>query len=167
TLVNILLRFIKSAIPFLLLFIGKLIIDQVVLLSRNHQSFATAHLWKLVAIEFALAILSDGITRVITLMDSLLGDLFANHTSVRIMEHAAILDLDQFEDAIFYDKLERARQQTVGRTVLLSQVMSQVQDLITITFLASGLMAFNPWLIVLLLIAIIPAFLGESYFNDR
>jgi ATP-binding cassette, subfamily B, bacterial len=167
TLVNILLRFIKSAIPFLLLFIGKLIIDQVVLLSRNHQSLATAHLWKLVAIEFALAILSDGITRVITLMDSLLGDLFANHTSVRIMEHAAILDLDQFEDAIFYDKLERARQQTVGRTVLLSQVMSQVQDLVTIGFLAAGLMVFNPWLILLLIIAIIPAFLGESYFNDR
>ncbi|HEY0245526.1 MAG TPA: ABC transporter ATP-binding protein, partial [Mucilaginibacter sp.] len=99
--------------------------------------------------------------------DSLLGDLFSNHTSIRIMEHAATLDLDQFEDSVFYDKLERARQQTTGRTVLLSQVMSQVQDFITMTFLAAGLMAFNPWLIILLLIAIIPAFLGESYFNDR
>jgi ATP-binding cassette subfamily B protein len=100
-------------------------------------------------------------------MDSLLGDLFSNHTSVKIMAHAATLDLDQFEDSVFYDKLERARQQTIGRTILLSQVMSQVQDLITMGFLAVGLMTFNPWLIVLLLIAIIPAFLGESYFNDR
>ena len=83
------------------------------------------------------------------------------------MEHAATLDLDQFEDAVFYDKLERARQQTVGRTILLSQVMSQVQDLITMGFLAVGLMTFNPWLIVLLLLAIIPAFLGESHFNDQ
>ncbi len=167
TMANIALRFVKAAIPFLLLYIGKLIIDQVVFLSRGHQSFATAHLWKLVGIEFGLAIFSDAITRVITLMDSLLGDLFANHTSIRIMEHAGKLDLDQFEDAVFYDKLERARQQTVGRTILLSQVMSQVQDLITMAFLAAGLMVFNPWLILLLIIAIIPAFLGESYFNDQ
>ncbi len=167
TMANIALRFVKAAIPFLLLYIGKLIIDQVVFLSRGHQSFATDHLWKLVGIEFGLAIFSDAITRVITLMDSLLGDLFANHTSIRIMEHAGKLDLDQFEDAVFYDKLERARQQTVGRTILLSQVMSQVQDLITMAFLAAGLMVFNPWLILLLIIAIIPAFLGESYFNDQ
>lgn len=166
-LANILLRFVKAAVPFLLLFVGKLIIDQVIHLSRSHNSFAEAYLWKLVGLELMLAILSDALTRAITLMDSLLGDLFANHTSVRIMEHAATLDLDQFEDAIFYDKLERARQQTVGRTVLLSQVMGQVQDLITIGFLAGGLIAFNPWLILLLVIAILPAFLGESYFNDQ
>lgn len=165
--INITLRFIKAAIPFLLLFIGKLIIDQVVLLTRTHSSLAEAYLWKLVAFELTLAIFSDGLTRAITLIDSLLGDKFAIHTSVRIMEHAATLDLDQFEDAVFYDKLERARQQTVGRTVLISQVMSQVQDLITIGFLAAGLVVFNPWLIVLLVVAILPAFLGESYFNDQ
>jgi ATP-binding cassette subfamily B protein len=139
----------------------------VVHLSRGDGSFSKDFLWKLVAVEFALAILSDALGRAITLMDSLLGDLFANHTSVRIMEHAATLDLDQFEDAIFYDKLERARQQTVGRTVLLSQVMGQVQDLITMGFLAAGLAIFNPWLIVLLVVAILPAFIGESYFNDQ
>ena len=166
-LVNIVLRFVEAAIPFLLLFVGKLIIDQVVQLAKAHNSFAEAYLWRLVAIELALAILSDGLNRAITLMDSLLGDRFAIHTSVRIMEHAATLDLDQFEDAVFYDKLERARQQTVGRTVLISQVMSQVQDLITIGFLAAGLIVFNPWLIVLLVVAILPAFLGEAYFNDQ
>jgi ATP-binding cassette subfamily B protein len=166
-LINVILRFLKASLPFLLLYLGKLIIDQVVHLSRGDGSFSKEFLWKLVAFEFALAIISDALGRAITLMDSLLGDLFANHTSVRIMEHAATLDLDQFEDAIFYDKLERARQQTVGRTVLLSQVMGQVQDLITMGFLAAGLAAFNPWLIVLLVVAILPAFIGESYFNDQ
>ncbi len=165
TLVNFMLRLIRSAVPVALLYVGKLIIDQVVQLSHTHGN--TYHLWQLVAAEFTLAIFSDALSRCITLIDSLLGDLFSNHTSIRIMEHAATLDLDQFEDSVFYDKLERARQQTTGRTVLLSQVMSQVQDFITMTFLAAGLMAFNPWLIILLLIAIIPAFLGESYFNDR
>jgi len=164
---NIVLRLLKAAIPFSLLFIGKLIIDQVLLLSRNQAPFSETFLWELVAAELLLAILSDGLTRAITLMDSLLGDLFANHTSVRIMEHAASLDLDQFEDAIFYDKLERARQQTAGRTVLVSQVLSQLQDLISIGLLAAGLIVFNPWLILLLVIAVLPAFLGESYFNDQ
>lgn len=166
-LINVVLRFFKASLPFLLLYIGKLIIDQVVHLSRGDGSFSKDFLWKLVAIEFVLAIISDALGRAITLMDSLLGDLFSNHTSIKIMDHAATLDLDQFEDAIFYDKLERARQQTLGRTILLSQVMGQAQDLITMGFLAAGLMVFNPWLILLLVIAILPAFIGESYFNDQ
>ncbi|SHN10782.1 ABC transporter ATP-binding protein [Mucilaginibacter sp. OK098] len=166
TIINALLRLLRSAMPVALLYVGKLIIDNVVTLSRHHDT-NTSHLWQLVGLEFALAILTDGLSRATILVDALLGDLFSNHTSVKIMEHAAILDLDQFEDSVFYDKLERARQQTIGRTMLLSQVMTQVQDLITMGFLAAGLMAFNPWLIILLLIAIIPAFLGESYFNDQ
>ena len=166
TFVSFILRIIRSATPLGLLYVGKLIINQVIAIYNNH-SHNTHYLWQLVAAEFALAIISDVLSRAITLTDSLLGDLFSNYTSVKLMAHASTLDLDQFEDAVFYDKLERARQQTIGRTILLSQVMSQVQDLITMGFLAVGLMAFNPWLIVLLLIAIIPAFLGESHFNDR
>ncbi len=167
TVADAVLRILKSMLPLAILYVGKLIVDQVVMLNRSNKPLSHTHLWQLVAIEFGLAILSDGLARLITLLDSLLGDLFSNHTSIKIMQHAATLDLDQFEDSVFYDKLERARQQTIGRTVLLSQVLSQVQDLITMVFLAVGLMAFNPWLILLLLIAIVPAFLGESYFNDQ
>ena len=166
TILNAILRLLRSALPVAILYIGKLIIDEVIMLSKSptpDHSF----LWKLVIAEFALAIISDGLSRAILLVDGLLGDLFSNYTSVKIMEHADTLDLDQFEDSAFYDTLERARQQTVGRTILLSQVLTQVQDIITIAFLSAGLMAFNPWLILLLLVAIVPAFLGESYFNDR
>ena len=166
TLINGLLRLTRSAIPVAILYVGKLIIDQVIQMSRApNPDFI--YLWELVAIEFGLAILSDGLSRATTLADSLLGDLFSNYTSIQIMQHAAILDLDQFEDSNFYDKLERARQQTIGRTVLLSQVLSQVQDLITMGFLAAGLVIYYPWLIVLLFIAVLPAFMGESYFNDK
>ena len=167
TIANAALRILKSGTPVAILYVGKLIIDQVVHISQGNQSISTTYLWKLVAIEFGLAILSDVLNRSITLMDSLLGDLFSNHTSVKIIKHAATLDLDQFENSAFYDKMERARQQTVGRTVLLSQVLSQLQDLITMGFLAAGLLVFNPWLIIILLVAIIPAFLGEAYFNDQ
>ncbi|HXB42833.1 MAG TPA: hypothetical protein VNV85_02200, partial [Puia sp.] len=167
TIINAVLRIARAATPLAILYTGKLIIDQIVFLARSHHSQSQHHLWILVGAEFGLAILSDGLSRAINLLDSLLGDLFSNYTSVKIMQHASTLDLDQFEDSVFYDKLERARQQTIGRTILLSQVLSQMQDLITMGFLAAGLMAFNPWLILLLLVAIVPAFLGESYFNDK
>jgi ATP-binding cassette subfamily B protein len=77
------------------------------------------------------------------------------------------LDLEQFEDSTFYDKLERARQQTAGRVILMSQVLSQGQDIITLVSLAVGLVAFNGWLILILVLALVPAFLGETHFNER
>ena len=161
---NLLLRLLRSVIPLLTLYLGKLIIDEVVLLTSKPVKDLSP-IWWLIGLEFGLAIFSDLLNRGIMLCDSLLGDLFANRSSVQIMEHAATLDLAQFEDPTFYDKLERARQQTVGRTALLSQTLSQVQDLITMFFLAAGLVVFNPWLILLLVVAVVPSFLGELYFN--
>ncbi|HVZ95935.1 MAG TPA: ABC transporter ATP-binding protein [Chitinophagaceae bacterium] len=166
TIVTAFVRIVRSAIPVSILYVGKLIIDGVVHLSQGSHT-ANSYVWKLVAIEFGLAILSDALGRASTLIDSLLGDLFANYTSIKIMEHAATLDLEQFEDSVFYDKLERARQQTIGRTILLGQAMGQVQDFITMGFLAAGLVVFNPWLILLLVIAVLPSFLGEAHFNDQ
>ncbi|MBS7563831.1 ABC transporter ATP-binding protein [Mucilaginibacter sp. Bleaf8] len=165
--VSVILRLIKAVFPFLLLYVGKLVIDQVVALGHTPGGRVDNNLWKLIGFEFILAVLSDVLTRVITLTEGLLGDTFSNYSSIKIMAHAATLDLEQFEDAQFYDKLERARQQTVGRTMLLAQVMSQIQDIITTGLLISGLLIFNAWVILLLAVCIIPAFLGESYFNDK
>ncbi|SMB89304.1 ABC transporter related [Hymenobacter roseosalivarius DSM 11622] len=169
TLGNIGLRLLRAALPVAMLYVAQLIIDSVVNLARagGNSDGSLGPLLSLVALEFGLAILSDTLGRGVALLDSLLGDLFANRSSVRLMEHAAELDLDQFEDSAFYDKLERARRQTLSRTVLMAQVLSQAQDAITMAFLAVGLVAFNPWLLLLLLVAVIPAFLGESHFNER
>nr|WP_237144384.1 ABC transporter ATP-binding protein [Pontibacter pamirensis] len=167
TITNMLLRLVKSALPITMLYVGKLIIDEVIRLIDVAGERDLSYLWLLVALELGLAVASDLINRGITLMDSLLGDLFSNRTSVALIEHAATLDLAQFEDATFYDKLERARRQTVSRVVLMSQVLSQLQDIVTIAFLAAGLIAFNPWLLLILLIAVVPSFLGESHFNER
>ncbi len=167
-LASLALRVVRAALPLAILWVGKLILDQVVGLAKIGVTNADpAPVLRLLAIEFGLALLSDGLGRLTALIDSLLGDRFTNETSVRLMEHAAELDLDQFEDASFYDKLERARRQTQSRTVLLSQLLGQVQDLITMGFLGAGLVAFNPWLLGLVVLAVIPAFLGESHFNER
>ena len=166
TVGNIFFRLVKSGIPLLMLYVGKEIIDQVIELV-SHRQESHQYLWTLVGIELGLTIVSDLLNRCISLFDSLLGDLVANKTSVDLVHHAAKLDLYQFENPIFYDKLERARRQTSGRTVLLSQIFSQVQDVITLFSLAAGLVIFNPWLILILVIAVIPSFLGETHFNER
>ncbi|MBC7567871.1 MAG: ABC transporter ATP-binding protein, partial [Pedobacter sp.] len=165
TALSFCLRIVRSAMPIALLYVGKLIIDEVVQL--NQQGGSQQVLWELVLVEFLLAVVTDTLNRSIILTDSLLGDLFSNHSSIRIMNHAAKLDLEQFEDSIFYDKMERARQQTVGRSALLTQVMTQIQDLVSMLFLLAGIIAFNPWLILLLIVAILPSFLGESHFNGQ
>ena len=161
---NGLLRLVRSAIPFGTLYLGKLIIDEVVRLINSHSTDTSWLLW-LIGLELGLAVLSDGLNRATSLLDALLGDLHANRSSIQIMEHAATLDLAQFEEPVFYDKLERARQQTVGRTALLTQTLAQFQDIITIGFLGAGLVVFSPWLILILVVSILPAFLGEFYFS--
>lgn len=162
---NIILRLCKAGIPLATLYVGKLIIDQIIELIPLKGEGDLTRLWGLLALEFGLALLSDVISRGIILIDSLLGDLFSNESSIRLMRHAAQLDLSQFEDAEFYDKLERARRQITGRVMLLSQMLTQLQDLVTIFILGIGLVLFNPWLIVILVIAIIPSFVSENYFN--
>jgi len=166
TIGNVLLRIFKAAIPLLVLYVGKEIIDEIIrLIDATDKDWN--YLWLLLGLELGLAVFSDLTNRVITLLDSLLGDLFSNDTSVQLIKHAAKLDLYQFESPEFYDKLERARRQTTGRTVLMTQVLSQFQDVITILFLGIGLVAFNPWLILILFVAVLPAFLGETHFNQR
>jgi ATP-binding cassette subfamily B protein len=170
TIWNVALRLVQSVIPLLMLYVGKEIVDAVLQAIQNPQPGAAwwglpQSLFTWVALELGLTVLSSLIGRGITLTDSLLGDLVNNDSSVRIIRHAATLDLYQFEDATFYDKLERARTQTAGRTALMSMVLSQGQDFITVGFLVGGLVAFNPWLLIILVLAVIPSFVGETRFN--
>ena len=175
-LTNLILRLIRSSLPLITLFIAKNIVDEVVKLSQSHvikdisfKAFITDGSWllTLIVLEFAVVAFSEIIGRGISLTEILLGDLFSNQSSMEIIRHAATLDLYQFEDPQFYDKLERARRQTTGRTVLMTQVFEQAQDIITILFLGAGLLFFNPWLILILVLAVIPTLFGEIYFNQK
>ena len=170
TIANLLLRLFQALIPITLLYVGSLIIDEIVRLTKlaATPSWADGDFDQLavyVALEIGVALLSDGISRVMTLGENLLGDLFANATSVRLIRKAAELDLHQFENPDFYDKLERARRQTTSRTVLMGQVLAQLQDVITLGSLMAGIIFFSPWLIAILMVSVIPAFLGETRFN--
>ena len=169
---NILLRVIRASLPLAMLYVGKLIIDEIVRISviasepaveNPEMSIVTIY----VLIELGLAVFSDLLGRGIALLDSLLGDLVSHEISLRLMHQSARLDLECFEDSDFYDKLERARRQASSRILLMSQVLTQLQDSITVFFLAAALITFNAWLLLLLAITLIPAFLGETHFNSQ
>jgi ATP-binding cassette subfamily B protein len=158
------LRLIRALLPLSMLWVSKLILDGVVAWIKRGNG-DPAHLWKLVALELGLAVLSDLLGRANALADSLLGDRFTNRISVRLIEHATKLDLASFEDPVFYDKLERARRQTTGRVGLLAAVLNVGQDTLSLISLSASLIVFSPWLMVLLVAAVIPSFLGETHFT--
>ncbi len=161
---NLLLRLIKSIFPIALLWIGKEIIDEVIL-HINEGGIDLYRLYLLIAVEFTLAILSDVFNRLIGLTDGLLGDLYSNSSSVELIQKTAKVELAHLEDSEFYDKLERARRQTTSRVSLMSNVLSQMQDIITVSSLISALIYFYPILILLLIISIIPSFINELNFS--
>jgi ATP-binding cassette subfamily B protein len=171
------LRIGRALLPIATLYVGKLIIDEVVRLVGSHEATTAtlavafegplARLATLVAIEFALAIASDVLGRAVSLIDALLSERFSNATSLRLMAHAATLDLEDFEDPDLQDSLERARRQAAGRSSLMGELFGQAQDFVTIVSFGAGLVVYAPWLIVLLAIALVPAFIGEAYFNAR
>jgi ATP-binding cassette subfamily B protein len=163
TAAMIVLRLLRAFVPVSSMWVAKLIIDEVVALTGTSGA-SLVPLWRVVALEFAIVTVGEILARASSLVESLLGDLFSNHISVRLMRHAATLDLAQFEDPQFYDHLERARRQTTGRIGLIAMLLSMAQDLLTLLSLGAALVVYNPWLIVLLAVAIIPSFLGETHF---
>lgn len=161
---NLLSRTVNAVLPVIILIVGKLIIDEVVL-QISAETKDLERLWWLVGAEFGLAILSDLMSRAISLTDGLLGDQYSIDTSVRIIKKTSELNLDQLEDAEFYDKLERARQQTTGRVGLMSNILTQAEDLVVIFTLLAGVVAFEPWLIILLVVSVVPTIINEIKFS--
>jgi ATP-binding cassette, subfamily B, bacterial len=138
TAASLLLRLARALLPVITLYVGKLIIDDVVMLVQVPDKPGTLPEWihsnllnwlgLLLIVEFTLAVLADILGRVVSLIDNLLSERVSNASSVRLMEHAAKLDLEDFEDAEFQDQLERARRQTSGRMTLMGQILGQAQD---------------------------------------
>jgi len=160
---GLIFRLFASLLPMGLLWITKLIIDSIVRAVSAHQPVQPGFWW-LVAGEFGLAVLSTIITRIIDYLDSLLADKYTRHVSIRVMKHAAELDLLAYEDPVFYDRLDRARVQATDRLGMIRSIGLLVQQIATVISLSISIMLFSPWLMLLLVAGVVPAFLGESHF---
>lgn len=163
--INVAFRLINALTPIVILWVGKLIIDEIVIQAAAENTDYSL-LWKYVALELGIVIFADVINRIVTLTDGLLGDLYSNASSIKIIQKTNELNVSQLEDAEFYDKLERARTQTSSRVNLMSNTLLQIQDVLVIISLISGLIYFEPWLILLLTLSIIPSFINELNFTS-
>ena len=163
SLSTLVLRAVSALFPLATLWVSKLIIDLVVKAIQGDHSHSS-EIWKLLIIELFLAVASDTTGRLVSLVDSLLGDRFTNAISMRLMEHATSLDLLAFEDPVFYDKLERARRQTTARLSMLASLAGMAQQILTLISMLSTVILFSPWLLLLLVAATAPVFFGETRF---
>ncbi|HXM92990.1 MAG TPA: ABC transporter ATP-binding protein [Candidatus Dormibacteraeota bacterium] len=160
---GLILRSLSALTPVALLGITRLIINAVVA-HVSHGLPLRPDFWWLVAAEFGLACLATLLNRAVDFCDALFADKFTRHISVRVMRHASRLDLASYEDPLFYDKLERARVQATDRLGMIQSMGRLIQQLITTATLAAGILLFSPWLLVVLVVCVLPAFLGESHF---
>jgi ATP-binding cassette, subfamily B, bacterial len=160
---GIVARIVAALLPIALTYIPKLIIDILVRLLQTHGP-APRRLWWLVLAEFGLAVVSSIITRMIDYSDSLLANKYTRHVSIEVMRHASELDMIAYEDPAFYDRLERARVQATDRLVMIQSIGRLELQLITAVGWSVAVMIYSPWLMVLLTLAVLPAFLGETHF---
>jgi ATP-binding cassette, subfamily B, bacterial len=157
------LRVFSALTPLAALAISKWIIDLVVA-AVKHPGPLPHQIWFLVGAEFLVAALGNVLGRAIDYTDARLADEFTREVSLRVMEHAARLDLASFEDPAFQDKLERARLQATDRIGMLNSMGRLLLQSITLISLSIGVIVYSPWLFAVLVICVAPAFAGESHF---
>ena len=159
---GLILRVLVAVMPFAIAYVAKFIINGIA--DKLNGKEVSEHFWYLVGTEVGLNVLLGLLMRTIDYSDALLANRYTQLVSVRVMDQAAKLDLTTYEDPAFYDRLERARVQATDRLVMIQQMGRLVQQVImTITFSAALALA-SPWLVGLLLLGVLPSFLGETHF---
>ena len=159
---NITIRIVVAFLPVGIGIIGRYIIDGVNQI-RMHQPLPQ-HFWWLVGSEMALAVITGMLSRSVDSFDNLLADRYTHHVSVEVMRKAAALDVTVYEDPVFYDRLERARVQATDRLAMIQQMGRLIQQSVTAIAFSAVLIRYSPFLLLLLIAGIIPAFLGENHF---
>jgi len=160
---GLLFRLITALLPLGALLITRLIINGVVAYVA-HTGPLPRHFWLLVVGDFVLAGLGVVLTRSVDYLDEVLAGRFTMYSSLRIMKHAAELDLASYEDPNFYDQLERARVQAIDRVSMIRALGQLIQQSIVAVSLAASVFLFSPWLVLILVACVVPAFLGETHY---
>ncbi len=160
---SVVLRTLSAIVPVSLLWVTKLIVDAVVAASKGTPP-PGGTIFRLLAAQFALAAFGVAAGRGIDYLDARIADEYSRTASLRIMDHAAKLDLARLEDPAFHDVLERARVQATDRIAMLQGIGRLIEQTVTLASLSIGLILFSPGLFALLFLAVAPAFLGESHF---
>jgi len=159
------LTVVAGILPAIIAYIGHLIVDGVVAAMTSVSPDTRRVLW-LVLLEAIVVILVAASQRGISASQSLLRALLGQRVNVMILEKALTLELANFEDSEFYDKLTQARREASSRPLsLVKRTFGLVQNAISLTSYAVLLFAFSPWAVVILIGAGLPAFFAETKFS--
>ena len=166
-----LLTLVVGVLPAAVAYIGAQIVDAVIHAADLHRQTGATQLTpvlKYVGLE-ALAVAATSMAqRGISLAQSLLRAQLGQRVNVMILEKALTLDLTQFEDSEFYDKLTRARREASSRPLsLVMRTFGLLQNAISLVSFGGLLIRFSPWAVVLLILAGLPAFLAEAKFSGE
>ena len=140
---------------------GKRIVDSVV-------AGAEPETLKWVAVELGLVVAQATMNRTSALVRSVLGSRLGNDINVAILERAQRLELRHFEDPEFYDRLTRARREASSRPLaLVSESFALVQSVLTLAGYAALLVRFNAWVVLVLMVATVPATIAEMKYSKQ
>ena len=160
------LTLLAGVLPAGVAYVGALIVDAVIHAADLHRRTGATSLTEVVrfvALEALLVALIAMTQRGISLAQSLLRAQLGQRVNVMILEKALTLDLTQFEDSEFYDKLTRARREASSRPLsLVMRTFGLAQNAISLVTFGGLLFRFSPWAVLLLLLAGLPAFLAEA-----
>lgn len=157
------LTLIAALLPAAIAYVGKLIVDGVVLSARTHDPAARRLVLERIGLELALLTLSTIVARVQGLVRELLRANLGNIINLQILEKALALELRHFEDADTYDKMQNARREAASRPLsLVLEAIGVAQNLATIAAYAALLVRLSPWSVLVLGVASIPAFVAEA-----
>jgi ATP-binding cassette subfamily B protein len=159
------LTLVAGLLPAAMAWVGKLIVDAVIL---AHETGLTTHrteaLW-LISYEAGLVMLMAAAQRGLSVIQSLLRARLGHRVNVLILRKALTLDLIHFEDAEFYDKLTKARREASFRPLsLVQRTFGLIQNAIALIGFAGLLFAFSPWAVLILALAAVPVFVAEARF---
>ncbi|HEX3694238.1 MAG TPA: ABC transporter ATP-binding protein [Polyangia bacterium] len=155
-------------LPAAIAWVGKLIIDAVVTAARASGTHDPGKATRLVLLELLLMAASTLLTRLSTLVRELLRAQLGNRINVDILEKALTLELRHFEDAAFYDKMQRARREASSRPLsMVLGLLGIAQSAISLGSYAFLLARLSPASVVVLALASIPAFISEARLSNE
>lgn len=149
-------------------YVGKLIVDQVILAAETGLRDDAMMAIFYVSLEAIIITIEYAASRGLTVAQALLKQQLGHKVNVIVLEKALTLDLTQFEDSEIYDKLSQARRGASSRPLsLVSGTFHVLENLITLVSAAAILWTFSIWIVPVLLAAAIPQFIASTYFSGE
>jgi ATP-binding cassette, subfamily B, bacterial len=165
---NVIVTVAQGALPALVIWFSKAIVDGVVTAAQRQTRAETLHVLELVALWFGVQLLIGLLGTILQLISSLQNDLLGNHVTLRLMEKANTLDLAHFENAEFYDKLENARNQATFRpNQLLFQIFGLLRSGVTLLSVIGVMGVLSWWLVLLVVLISIPSLIYQAKYGGQ